>query len=240
MVFAAGAVELRVEWLLVFHPRIHSEGECRASGRVARGGASVRGMSEESLGDVPFGQRVTVRRRLEDGRPTDTVGVVTARDDESVTLETRQGPVRVMFVSVEVFRLVVPAPWRIANFLRRGNIAILGLDTLLGRNAPTGDTVDLIDQLLAAETPVFLLANNVDTAQAGLETNQLGHLSHLLLSPDAGQPGSDVLALAHARVQDQLGEVVAASDVHFTAADPHHVEAARQLGWQARIFTAPQ
>ena len=64
----------------------------------------------ESLGSVPDGQRVTVRRRLEDGRPTDTVGFVTGRDEESVTLETRQGPVRVMLSTVQVFRLVIPAP----------------------------------------------------------------------------------------------------------------------------------
>ena len=196
-------------------------------------------MTEDSLGDVPIGQRVTVRRRLEDGRPTDTVGVVTGRDDESVTLETRQGPVHVLLSTVQVFRLVTPAPWRIAKFLRRGEIAVLGVDTVLGPEAPTQATVDLIDQLLAAETPVFLLAEEREKTVASLGDLELGHLSGLLLVPDADQPGSDVLALAHARLQDQLGEVVAGGDVHFTSADPRIVEAARELGWQARIFTLP-
>lgn len=196
-------------------------------------------MSDQSLRDVPLGQRVTVRRRSDDGRPTDTVGVVTGGDEESVTLETRQGPVRVMLSTVQVFRLVIPAPWRIANFLRRGEIAVLGLDALLGPDAATTATTELIDQLLTAETPVFLLTDDADKAAVALEEVDLGHLGTLVLSPGVDQPGSDMLALAHARLQDQLGEVIAAGDVHFSAADPHTVEAARQLGWQARIFTPP-
>ncbi len=196
-------------------------------------------MSNESLASVPIGQRVTVRRRLDDGRPTDTVGVLSERDEESVTLETRQGPVRVLLSTVQVFRIVIPAPWRIANFLRRGEIAVLGFDAVVGPDAPTRETVGLIDQLLAAETPVFLLAEDGAKAVADLEELDLGHLSTLILSPDANQPGSDVLALAHARLQDQLGATIAAGDVHFSAADPRAVEAARQLGWQARIFTPP-
>ncbi len=196
-------------------------------------------MNKESLASVPVGQRVTVRRRLDDGRPTDTVGILTSRDEESVTLETRQGPVRVLLSTVQVFRLVVPAPWRVANFLRRGDIAVLGIDTVLGPDAPAQETAGLIDQLLTAETPVFLLAEDADKTTVGLEELDLGHLCALILSPDSDQPGSDVLALAHARLQDQLGAVVAAGDVHYTAADPHAVEAARQFGWQARIFTAP-
>ncbi len=208
-------------------------------GKLGPGGASLRDMSEESLASVPVGQRVSVRRLCDDGRPTDTVGVVTERDEESVTLETRQGPVRLLLSNVQVFRLVVPAPWRIAKFLTRGELAVLSLSTLLGPEAPTQDTADLIDGLLAAETPVFLLTENEAQAVWDLEGHGLGHLSPLLLCPDADQPGSDLLALAHARLQDQLGGAVAAGDVHFTATDPHAVEAARQFGWQARIFTPP-
>lgn len=196
-------------------------------------------MSEESLSSVPVGQRVTVRRMSDDGRPTDTVGVVTEHDEESVTLETRQGPVRMLLSSVQVFRLVTPAPWRIAKFLARGELAVLSLSTLLGPEAPTQETADLIDELLSDETPVFLLTENEAQAVAELEGHSLGHLSPLLLCPAADQPGSDLLALAHARLQDQLGGAVAAGDVHFTATDPQAVEAARQFGWQTRIFTPP-
>ncbi len=196
-------------------------------------------MSEESLASVPVGQRVSVRRRSEDGQPTDTVGIVTAHDEESVTLETRQGPVRVQFSTVAMFRLVTPAPWRIANFLARGELAVLPLSTLLAPDAPTQDIADLIDGLITAKTPVFLLTENETGAAAELEGHSLGHLTPLLLSPDADQPGSDHLALAHARLQDQLGSVVAVGDVHFTATEPHVVEAARKFGWQARIFTPP-
>ncbi len=196
-------------------------------------------MSEESLASVPLGQRVTVRRLSDDGRPTDTVGVVSERDEESVTLETKRGPVRVLLSSVQVFRLVTPVPWRIAKFLARGELAVLSLSTLLGPEAPTRDTAELIDGLLTTDTPVFLLTESEAQAVGDLEGHGLGHLVPLLLSPDADQPGSDFLALAHARLQDQLGEVVAAGDVHFTATDPQTVEAARQFGWQARIFTPP-
>lgn len=196
-------------------------------------------MSEESLAAVPVGQRVTVRRRADDGRPTDTVGVVTAHDEESVTLETRQGPLQVLLSSVQVFRLVTAAPWRIAKFLHRGEIAVMSLSTLLGPDAPTEATVDLIDALLTGETPVFLLTENEAQAVAELEGHSLGHLTPLLLSPESDQPGSDVLSLAHARLQDQLGGAVAAGDVHFTATDPQAVEAARKFGWDARIFTGP-
>ena len=195
-------------------------------------------MSHDTLRHVPIGQRVTVRR-LDDGRPTDTVGVVVGSDEESVTLDTRHGPVRVELSTVQVFRLVKPAPWRIANFLRRGEIAVIGLDAVLGADGPVQDTVALIDELLEAETPVFVLCDDAGRAASALGDQQLGHLSSLLLSPDADQPGSDVFALAHARLLDQLGEALAAGEVHFTAADPHAVEAARQLGWQARIFTLP-
>ena len=202
-------------------------------------GARVRVMSDQSLTDVPFGQRVTVRRRSDDGRPTDTVGVVTGRDEESVTLDTRRGPTRILLSSVQLFRLVEPAPWRIARFLGRGEIAVIGLDALLGPDASTLATSELIDQLLAAGTPVFVLVDDAEKALLDLEQVDLGHLSILLLSPVVHQPGSDALALAHARLQDQLGDVVAADGVHFTAADPRIVEAARRLGWQARIFTPP-
>lgn len=226
-----------VAFPLVWHPQIHIEGAPYATvGQVA---ASLRGMSEESLASVPVGQRVTVRRRAEDGRPTDTVGVVTEHDHESVTLETRRGPVRILLSSVQVFRLVVPAPWRISKFLHRGDLAVLSLSTLLGPDAPTEATVDLIDALLTDEIPVFLLTENEAQAVAELEGHSLGHLTPLLLSPETDQPGSDILALAHARLQDQLGGAVAAGDVHFTATDPQAVEAARKFGWDARIFTAP-
>ena len=196
-------------------------------------------MNEDSLATVPVGQRVSVRRTADDGRPTDTVGVVTGRDEESVTLETRKGPVRVLLSSVQVFRLVSAAPWRIAKFLHRGEIAVLSLSTLLGPDAPTEATAELIDALLADETPVFLLTENEAQAAAELEGHSLTHLTPLLLCPADSQPGRDVLALAHARLQDQLGGVIAAGNVHFTATHPQAVEAAREFGWDARIFTPP-
>lgn len=223
--------------MLVQRPWVHSQATSVSAGPER---TSLRGMSEESLALVPVGQRVTVRRLSDDGRPTDTVGVVTERDEESVTLETRQGPVRVLLSRVQVFRLVTPVPWRIAKFLARGELAVLSLSTLLGPEAPTQETAELIDGLLTDETPVFLLTENEAQAVAELEGHSLGHLSPLLLSPETDQPGSDLLSLAHARLQDQLGGAVAAGDVHFTATDPHAVEAARQFGWQARIFTPPE
>ena len=54
---------------------------------------------------------------------------MTARDATSVTLQTRQGEVRVALEAVIVHRVVRPAPWRIETFLRHAGVAVLDLDS---------------------------------------------------------------------------------------------------------------
>ena len=68
-----------------------------------------------SPGTVPVGRRVVVRyRRPAGSHPplTDVVGVVTAADDESLTVDGAHGPVRVLRADVVVVKAVPPAPVR--------------------------------------------------------------------------------------------------------------------------------
>mgnify|MGYP007082237743 CR=1 FL=1 len=67
-------------------------------------------------------------RRLPDGQRTETVGYVAAHGDGTVSLDTRRGEVVVEVDSVEVWRKVRSWPWRIANFLRRGPVAVIAPD----------------------------------------------------------------------------------------------------------------
>lgn len=89
----------------------------------------------ESLARVPLGARVVVRHLIEEGeRATDALGELVARDDESVTVQTRRGPVRIQLADVVLAKPVPPTPgrgWRVASFLRRAGVAVLDLDGVL-------------------------------------------------------------------------------------------------------------
>ncbi|MGD8200551.1 HAD family hydrolase [Ornithinimicrobium sp. W1679] len=88
-------------------------------------------MRPEDLSRVPLGERVTVRRRLADGRASDVVGRVVELDAETVVLDTRHGRAVVRIVDVVVARVVRPVPWRVAAFLERADVAVLDLDGVL-------------------------------------------------------------------------------------------------------------
>lgn len=185
-------------------------------------------MPPESLSDIPLGERVTVRHRLADGRASDSVGRITARDGDAVTLQTRRGEVHIPLDAVLVHRVVQAVPWRIARFLRRAEIAVLDLGTVL-RHADV--TTPLLTELEREGTPLFLLTADgeggaTSLAQAGLDV----FAQHLLVGD---------CAAAHAQIEDQLGRPLGHGLVHFTDERPPSVEAAREWGWQARAFTAP-
>jgi len=63
------------------------------------------------LRELPLGTRVVVRYRIEGGF-TDALGDLAARDDVSCTIETRRGPVVVMFDAVALAKPVPPPPVR--------------------------------------------------------------------------------------------------------------------------------
>lgn len=186
---------------------------------------------------VPLGQKVTVRHRLADGRATDSVGTLAARDAASVTLHTRRGEVRVARSAVVVYRVVRPGPWRIATFLRRAGVAVLDLD---GAGTSVAATADLLDELVRSGVPVFLLGNG--TGQVPEELEHLGHPGPELLTtvdPGGATPAPEAFAHAHARIEERLGRPVPREEVRFVDDRPGNVEAARQFGWQARVFTHP-
>lgn len=195
-------------------------------------------MSTEDMAQVPLGQRVTVRHRLPDGRATDAVGTVTARDATSVTLQTRQGEVRVALEAVIVHRVVRPAPWRIETFLRHAGVAVLDLDSVTGA---ADSTVPLVEDLAAAGTPVFLLARSAATSTEQLAGHGLDRSTWVLDATDADHDEASVQTYArvHAQVEERLGRSVAPSEVRYTDRRPAHLETARAFGWQGRVFTDP-
>lgn len=65
----------------------------------------------ERLLAFPLGTRVVVRYRLENGS-TDALGLLTARDNSSVTITTRSGESCVKFDDVLLAKEVPPAPAR--------------------------------------------------------------------------------------------------------------------------------
>ncbi|GAA1172873.1 hypothetical protein GCM10009584_12310 [Ornithinimicrobium humiphilum] len=273
-------------------------------------------MNRSDLATVPLGERLTVRHRLPDGRATDVVGTLVARDRTAVTVRTRTGEdVRVDLAAVIVHRVVRPAPWRVATFLQRAQVAVLDLDgvvrsfdadgwlaraerdlgvdaggllelafglpeaeaMLVGRStydgwlaavrarlladgrpahvvgetmstwvadrgAPVAATVALVDELAARGTPTFVFTNGTDRVPAELEHIGLGHLVPWLInSADLGaaKPDLEAYAAAHARIEAHLGRTVAREDVRFTDDRPANVDAAREFGWQGRVFTHP-
>ncbi len=200
-------------------------------------------MNASGLGEIPLGERVTVRHRLPDGRATDSVGTLAARDSTSLTLQTRRGQVRVALDSVVVHRVVRPAPWRIGTFLRRAGVAVLDIDWTAERGIPLAGTLDLVDELVQAGIPVFVLTNGTDPVPEELDHTGPGDLVPWLLSTvdlALTTPAPEAFAAAHARIEDRLGRRVGRAEVRFTDDRPASVDAARQFGWQARIFTHPQ
>ncbi|WP_162803025.1 HAD family hydrolase [Ornithinimicrobium avium] len=110
------------------------------------------------------------------------------------------------------------------------------------RGTPMGATVALVDSLVAAGTPTFVFTNGTDRVPEELEHMGLGRLVPMLINThDMGRakPAPQAFALAHAEVERRVGRVVDRAQVHFTDDRPGNVEAAREFGWQGRVFTPP-
>ncbi|GGK56392.1 hypothetical protein [Ornithinimicrobium pekingense] len=199
-------------------------------------------MSTSDLSSVPLGERVTVRHRLPDGRATDAVGVLSARDETSVTLQTRRGQVRVLLASVVVHRRVRPAPWRIDTFLRGAGVAVLGHDGLLltdGGDGTPSAVATLVDALRGSGVPVVVLADGSGRGPQALARAGLEGVVPLLLEVAAPSDLAPDYAAVHGGVEQRLGRELARPQVRLTDDRPDRVAAARAAGWQARIFTPP-
>lgn len=62
------------------------------------------------LEQVPVGTRIVVRYLLPDGRASDALGVLTAREHAHVVVETKRGPETVPIGAVIAAKQVPPAP----------------------------------------------------------------------------------------------------------------------------------
>ena len=107
---------------------------------------------------------------------------------------------------------------------------------------PVDATVALVDALVASGTPTFVFTNGTDRVPEELEHAGLGRLAPMLLNAhDLGfaKPAPEAFAVAHAEIERRLGRTVGRAEVHFTDDRPGNVEAAREFGWQGRVFTPP-
>lgn len=193
-------------------------------------------MPPESLSEILLGERVTVRHTLVDGRASDSVGRITARDRTTVTLQTRRGEVRIPLEAVLIHRVVQAVPWRIARFLRRAEVAVLDVDTALRHEEVTAP---LLSELERGEVPIFLLPADPDSGATRLARGSLSWLVPHVLAAGEQQPRRDALAATHGEIEDRLGRVVGPGRVHFTDERSASIETAREWGWQARVFTPP-
>lgn len=110
------------------------------------------------------------------------------------------------------------------------------------RGTPVEPTVALVDSLVEAGTPTFVFTNGTDRVPDELEHAGLGRLVPMLLNAhDLGfaKPAPESFDVAHSEIERRLGRSVARMQVHFTDDLPGNVEAAREFGWQARVFTPP-
>jgi hypothetical protein len=65
---------------------------------------------QDFLRGIPIGTRVVVRHLLEDGRATDALGYLRARDAEHVVIETKRGLETVLLATVIAAKEVPPPP----------------------------------------------------------------------------------------------------------------------------------
>ena len=110
------------------------------------------------------------------------------------------------------------------------------------RGTPVAATVELVDELRAKGTPVFVFTNGTDRVPAELEQIGLGRLVPSLLNTHdlgAAKPDPQAYAAAHAEISRRLGREVSPAEVRFTDDRPANVEAARAFGWQAQVFRRP-
>ncbi len=197
-------------------------------------------MSTSDLHAVPVGTRVTVRHRLPDGRATDVVGPLTAHEPGVVTVRGRDGEVRVALADVVAHRVVRAAPWRVATFLRRAEVAVLDP---LGADEPTVAALEQVtEELLAARVPVVLLTDGpaeLSPRLARLAARDTPAPAPLVVDRALAGGAGEGWAALHRVVEERLGRPVAVEALRVTGPDPARLAAAREAGWHARLLTPP-
>ena len=107
------------------------------------------------------------------------------------------------------------------------------------------EVLDELETLRAAGTAVFLLTNGTDRVPEELDdlemTPFLGPGRRFLLNTadlGAAKPDRGAYALAHARIEHELGESLDAEQVAFLDDSPRHVRGAASYGWHAVLHRA--
>lgn len=134
---------------------------------------------------------------------------------------------------------LLAAPDQLPDHDRTVDAAITAMDD---DGAPVAATVELVDELREHGIPVFVFTNGTDRVPAELERTGLERLlPGLLNSADLGwaKPAPEAYAVAHAEIERRLGRTVGRAEVRFTDDRPGNVDAAREFGWQARVFSPP-
>lgn len=102
------------------------------------------------------------------------------------------------------------------------------------------EVLDELESLRGARIPVFILTNGTDRVPEELDdlgiTPFLGPGRRFLLNTadlGAAKPDREAYALAHARIEHELGEDLRAEQVAFLDDSPRHVRGAAAYGWHA-------
>ncbi|OYN92629.1 HAD family hydrolase [Parenemella sanctibonifatiensis] len=109
------------------------------------------------------------------------------------------------------------------------------------RGMPIRETADLIEELDAIGTPVFVFTNGTDNVANEMRQVGLAHLvDSVLNSAELGvaKPDPRAYAAAHAAIEARAGHPLERSAVVFTDDREDNVTAAQAFGWQAVAFVA--
>ena len=107
------------------------------------------------------------------------------------------------------------------------------------RGTPVGETVERLETLRARGHRTYVFTNGTDLVPHELELLGLKRLfDGLINSADLGhvKPDHSAYAAAHAVIERDLGRPVAPDEVWFTDDRESNVEAAREFGWEAKLF----
>jgi putative hydrolase of the HAD superfamily len=108
------------------------------------------------------------------------------------------------------------------------------------RGTPIASTVTHLETLRDRGHRTFVFTNGTDTIPAELQLLGLDHLFDGLLNSavlGVAKPDPAAYAAAHASIEEHLGEPIARHRVWFTDDRAANVEAAREFGWDAALFT---
>jgi putative hydrolase of the HAD superfamily len=166
------------------------------------------------------------------GLPGGTVAATAFRPDLLVPTITGPRSFDEWYASICVaLEEVVPEPDRVREHMQAWRAH---------RGAPVPESVERLETLRAGGHRTYLFTNGTDLVPRELEMLGLAHLfDGVVNSAELGvvKPDPDAFAAAHAVLERDLGRQLSPGDVWFTDDRPDNVDAAREFGWDAELFT---